>query len=182
MNISKMLGMIALLFAGHMGYAQQVTGAKTIYIIRHAEKDTGSDPRLSAAGLQRAGDLYRLLADKGIGRIYQTKYRRSFMTGDSLRIYGRIDTAFYRPDTTGTGLQESMELHHDQSQAILVIGHSNTVPAIIRSFGVTNFPAKDLPDSEYNKIYILSRKDGKSTFEVVSYGRLSAGINNQMKP
>ncbi len=61
--------------------------AKTkIYIVRHAEKESGNDPQLTVAGRNRAGDLMRTLKNKHIRHIYVTQYRRTQMTGDSMRI------------------------------------------------------------------------------------------------
>jgi len=57
----------ALSFTVETIYAQQVyTGKRTLYIVRHAEKDTGTNPAISTAGKQRAGDLYRSLKNKKI--------------------------------------------------------------------------------------------------------------------
>ena len=39
--------------------AQQETAVSRIFIVRHAEKATGNDPVLTAAGNTRAGDLMR---------------------------------------------------------------------------------------------------------------------------
>ena len=49
--------------------AAQDTFKGTLYIVRHAEKDTGNNPALSVAGQKRAGDLYRALKDKKIDLI-----------------------------------------------------------------------------------------------------------------
>ncbi|MEI9957485.1 MAG: histidine phosphatase family protein [Ferruginibacter sp.] len=49
-------------------------------------KESGKDPVLTKEGNQRAGDLMRTLKDKHIKRIYVTQFKRTQMTGDSLRI------------------------------------------------------------------------------------------------
>ena len=41
----------------------------TIYVVRHAEKDTGKNPTLTTAGFARAGDLMHKLNNKGIQTI-----------------------------------------------------------------------------------------------------------------
>jgi hypothetical protein len=56
-----------------------------------------------------------------------------------------------------------------QNKTVLIVKYSNTVPDIIRKFGV-NFETKILPDTEYDNLYIISRKKGKVLkFEASKY-------------
>jgi hypothetical protein len=57
--------------------AQQEPGVTKIFIVRHAEKETGKDPLLTAAGNARAGDLMRVLQNEGIQKIYVSQYKRT---------------------------------------------------------------------------------------------------------
>ena len=93
--------------------AQIVASIKktTIYLVRHAEKEEGKDPLLTTKGQQRAGDLMRILKSKNLQDIYVTQYRRTQMTGDSIRIQLGIDTIHYLADTTGEDLLQKINVH-----------------------------------------------------------------------
>src|SRR5437868_5882954 len=93
-----------------------------IYLVRHAEKETGRDPGLTTKGRQRAGDLMRELKNKDIQHIYVTEFRRTQMTADSMRIQLGIDTVHYTADTTGDDLVRKIIQHGDTKKSILVIG------------------------------------------------------------
>ncbi|MEJ7586336.1 MAG: histidine phosphatase family protein [Ferruginibacter sp.] len=119
-----------------------------VYLVRHGEKDTGDDPRLTRNGNARAGELVRILREKNIRRIYVTEYRRTQETGDSLRIQMQIDTIHYLADTLCQDLLAKIKQNNDLNKPILIIGHSNTIPLIIRKLGLGNYPANNIPDDE----------------------------------
>lgn len=146
--------------------------AKTFYLVRHGEKDTGVNPVLSMAGNSRAGDLYRVLKDKKIDKIYFTQYRRTMLTGDSLRIYGKIDTVRYKADATGDELLKKLSIDADRKENILIIGHSNTIPAIMRKLGA-GFEMTDIPDNEYDNMYILRFVNKRVELKSMKYGKES---------
>ena len=76
------------------------TANTSIYIVRHAEKQTGKDPLLTADGNARAGDLMRELKNKKIKRIYVTEYKRTQHTADSLHLQLNTDTVHIIADTS----------------------------------------------------------------------------------
>lgn len=170
---------MVFLFWGLSGCAQQENKVnRTIYIVRHAEKDTGSNPAISQAGKARAGDLYRQLKNKNIQLVMVSQYRRTGMTGDSLRIYKRIDSMHYMADATGNDLFTRIEALPASVKNILIVGHSNTVPVIIRKAGVADFELKELPDNEYDNLYIVKQKKGKKKIIRKKYGQPSGQANN----
>jgi len=152
-----------------------------IYIVRHAEKESGKDPVLTPAGRQRAGDLMRKMKRKHIHHIYVSQYRRTQMTGDSMRIQLGIDTIHYVADTTGEDLLNKIIAHNDQRRRILVIGHSNTIPNIIRKLGVANYPTDYIPDNEFDNLFLLRYKKHKASITKDKYGATS-GVSAAMKP
>lgn len=147
----------------------RLTGKTTIYLVRHAEKEKGNDPGLTTTGKQRAGDLMRLLKNSHLQRIYVTQFRRTQMTADSLRIQLGIDTVHYLADTTSNDLLEKIKEHHDFGKTILIIGHSNTVPVIIKRSGVLKRPA-DIPDNEFDNLFIVKKVNGKAMLTIKKYG------------
>ncbi len=148
--------------------------AAKIYLVRHAEKQSGNDPLLTPAGNVRAGDLLRALKDKKIQRIYVTEYRRTQNTGDSLRIQLGIDTVRYLSDTSCIDLFKQIQAHQDMDKAILIIGHSNTIPLMIRKFGLADYPADYIPDKEFDNLFLVRFKKGKAILEKAKYGASSS--------
>jgi broad specificity phosphatase PhoE len=154
--------------------AQSETPATRIFIVRHGEKEAGKDPLLTADGIKRAGDLHRVLKDEGIQKIYVSRTRRTQMTADSLRIQMKIDTVHYTADTLCDALVQAIMEHSDFGKTILIVAHSNTVPRIIRKLGVTDFPVADLPDHEFDNLFLVTYKKEKAKLKSMKYGAKSA--------
>ncbi len=153
--------------------AQQENAVTKVFIVRHAEKESGKDPALTPAGIVRAGDLARALKNEGIQKIYVSQYRRTQMTADSMRIQLGIDTVQYAADTICDNLINAIMEHRDFGKTILVVAHSNTIPHIIRKLGVTDFPRGDLPDAEFDNLFLVTYKKEKAKVKVMKYGSKS---------
>lgn len=157
------------------------------YLVRHAEKDTGKNPALTMAGYLRAGDLYRELKNKKISKIYVSQYRRSQLTADSLRIYKKIDTMHYVADTTGDGLFLKFTAFRKAvnfKNNVLIIAHSNTIPVILKRLGVTGLDISEIPDDEYDNLFLVTVKNKKVSLKWLKYGKTSspATVPATMKP
>jgi len=59
----------------------------------------------------------------------------------------------YADYTTGADLLEKTKVHHDLGKSILVIGHTNNLPIIIKKFGVLQ-PLQNIPERNLI-IYLL---------------------------
>lgn len=130
----------------------------TILLVRHAEKDTiviGADPPLSAAGILRAHELARVLADARIAAIYVTPYQRTRRTaqpiadllGDTLTVVDAVDETVERLRARHAG------------QTVLVVGHSNTLPQIIQKLaGVTIAP---FVEGDFDRLYVITLAPGR---------------------
>jgi broad specificity phosphatase PhoE len=175
--MKNILVLCCLIFIQHILLAQMPQGFSkntVIYLVRHAEKEAGKDPVLTVAGRQRAQDLYKELQKKDISRIYGTPYKRTQMTGDSLSVKLHIDTAIYAADTTGADLIQKIISHNDVGKTILVIGHSNTIPALIRHLGVSDFEIKELAETSFDNLFIVTYKKGQPAVKGMQYGAASA--------
>lgn len=151
-----------------------------IYLVRHAEKLTGDDPLLTTEGNKRAGDLMRALNDKKIVRIYVTEYRRTQHTGDSLSIQLGIDTVHYLSDTSCIDLLNKIKANRDLNRTILIIGHSNTLPTIIKKLGLLDYSAEDIPSNEFDNLFLMKFKKGRPTLTKMKFGQPS-GASAMMK-
>jgi phosphohistidine phosphatase SixA len=161
-------------------FAQQEPAVTKIFIVRHAEKESGKDPALTPAGNARAGDLMRALQHEAVKKIYVSQYKRTQMTGDSLRIQAGTKTVQYTADTLCDNLVNTIMENGDFGKTILIIGHSNTIPQIIRKFGVTNYPYGDIPDNEFDNLFVITYKKGKAKFKKMKYGA-NSGVSAAMQ-
>ncbi len=137
----------------------------TIIFVRHAEKAEtgGDDPQLSEAGERRVVELTRQLLDvdviAGIDAVYSTPYQRTQQTAqpiaDELDLAVITYPAIDPEDTDATEEFLDDVLREHKGQIVLIVGHSNTVPAMIAGLG----GHKDVPviaEDEYDNIYILA--------------------------
>jgi len=177
-----------VIFACFILFNNSVAGQKKIlpnkiqyfYIVRHAEKEAGKDPGLMKSGHNRAGDLYRILKNKRIDEIYITQYRRAQMTADSLRVYENLKTIVYDADTSGHGLLYKMNEKNGFQKNLLIIGHSNTIPGIIRRLGITDFTLKEIPEDEYDNLYIIRQRKNKLSLAIRKFGQPSPKKNTSI--
>lgn len=142
--------------------APAVASAQMVILVRHAERaDAGAgapagaamtaapDPELSAAGKARAATLAAMLKDAGITAIYTTEYRRTRDTAAPLADLLKLSSeAISARDQAA--LLAKIKAH--TSGAVLVVGHSNTVPAIIKALGG---PDVTIGDNEYDNLFFV---------------------------
>lgn len=127
--------------------AEAVTSPYTLYIVRHAEKQDGDlDPALTPDGYQRALGLSQILQHTGVKAVYSTHYRRT--TGTALPLARELDLPiqFYQADDE----QALLEMLKEQGQTALVVGHSNTVPELVRALGGD---AEDMDESQFGDLF-----------------------------
>ncbi|MBI2260467.1 MAG: histidine phosphatase family protein [Caulobacterales bacterium] len=146
--------------------------AQTIIIVRHAEKaDASADPVLSEAGQARAQALAAALTDAHPSVILTSPLQRTGLTA--------APTADYHSTTPeAVSLDGGAEAHAaavaarvralPEDATILIVGHSNTVPAIARALGYAE--AADMPECEYDRMTVLHLADGETHGEVSRYG------------
>jgi len=174
--------LIFIIFMGFQdnSFAQTKAGETRIFIVRHAEKLSGNDPGLTPEGNTRAGDLMRTLQNEGVQKMYVSQYRRTQHTGDSMRIRLKIDTVHYAADTLCDNLIYTIMEHWDFGKTILIIAHSNTIPQIIRKLGVLDYPYGDIPDEEYDNLFLITYKKEIAKIKLVKYGARS-GVSAAMQ-
>lgn len=134
-----------------------VANAQMVIVVRHAERADGgasmapaTDPELSEAGKARAQKLAAMLGDAGIVAIYTTQYRR---TKDTATPLGDKIGVTYEAVPSGdmAGLIAKIKSH--KSGAVLVVGHSNTVPVIVKALGGSSVT---VADDEYDSLFFVA--------------------------
>ena len=117
----------------------------TVYLVRHAEKagwpsdrDLDAFQPLSIAGATRAEALVPRLKSAGIAHVYTSRTTRTLQTGVPLALAVGIpitpDDASTKPDEMAAFLTRLRE-KHTADKAILIVGHSNTIPELLTRLG-----------------------------------------------
>ncbi|MCH6198108.1 histidine phosphatase family protein [Aquiflexum sp. LQ15W] len=138
---------------------------KTIYIVRHAEKQlVGDDPGLSVAGIARSKKLGQILEQKEIQHIFSTNTIRTKTTARPLADARGLTIEIYDAKKHDDLVRELRE----RTGNILVVGHSNTVNHLANYFVGSGEKFSELQDIEYDFIFEVSLKeDGSSVIRKV---------------
>lgn len=139
----------------------------TFYLVRHAEKvvdATAKDPDLTDAGRARAETLANVLRGVALDAIYTTHYARTRQTAAPAAQRAGLEPRVVE----GTALVDSLRRTPDGA-AVLVVGHSNTIPEIAAALGVAAPPA--IADTSYDNLFVVTRwPDGRVGFVHLFYG------------
>lgn len=127
-------------------------GSTTIVLVRHAEQlAEGRDSSLSAAGQAKARQLAELLEPAGLDAIYTTELKRTRETAQPVAAVAGLEPQVIPAEELGTLVRRLKWRHRDD--VVLVIGHSNTVPAIAAKLGA---PIGVVAADEYSGLWVIS--------------------------
>jgi broad specificity phosphatase PhoE len=112
---------------------------------------------LSPAGQRRVAELTRQLVDAdvvaGVDAVYSTPYRRTEETARPIAEALNLPINSYDAADTEGIMEHIVKVH--KGKVILVIGHSNTLPALIGNMGASK-RVPEIAENEYDNIYIVS--------------------------
>lgn len=135
---------------------------QVVVLVRHAEKADAppGDVTLSVAGEARAEELAVALAEARIDTIITTQFRRTRLTARPLsQAIGVTPTAVQAGRDTAAHAREVAAAVRAGGASVLVVGHSNTVPAIIGALGG---PAmSELCETEYSNLFTMMLAPGQ---------------------
>ena len=165
-RIVFLLGLVAFLVAA--GAAAQ----QTVFVVRHGEKISDEDERLTEAGRARAARLSEMLKRSGITAIYSTDTERTLGTARPLADALGLKIGIYEAKAmSGQVDSEALveRLHREAPRGIvLVVGHSNTVPSLLSALGCPD--AVTIANDEYDNLFVVVPKEGaKSTLVRLRY-------------
>jgi broad specificity phosphatase PhoE len=133
--------------------------ASLIILARHAEKTApAGDPGLTAEGEVRAADLARALRDVRLAAVITTQYQRTRLTAAPAARAARLTPVVVPAGNDLAAHATAIARVVDAlpaGSAVLVVGHSNTLGAIIAALGGPRVP--DLCDEEYATLFTLAR-------------------------
>ena len=130
----------------YKSFAAPAAALDTVYLVRHAEKatfwpvDHGLDAfqPLSPAGVARAEALAARLKAAGVAAVYSSRTTRTIETGAPLAqaagVSLVVDDASTKPDEMAAFLAHLRE-KHSADRAVLIVGHSNTLPELLLRLG-----------------------------------------------
>jgi phosphohistidine phosphatase SixA len=170
-HIRLAVGCVALLLVAASASAQQ-----TIFVVRHAERAEATpaaggamtapstDPPLSAAGHERAARLAAMLRSANIKYIFATEFLRTRQTAAPLAQARHLETVSLPAKEPETLVAELRGL----KGSILIVGHSNTVPDILKRLGIKEEIA--IADTEFDNLFVVVRPEaGEPTLVKLRY-------------
>ena len=145
--VSVIVGLLAI------AWLWSAADTTTVILVRHAEKmvEPADDPELSPMGAYRSKALAGWLKDSGIDHIYVTQFVRTKAT--AAPVAEATGAPVHELDAGATSdLVRALKERH-RGETVLVVGHSNTVPEIVRGLGGE---MEDIDESEYSHLVIVS--------------------------
>ena len=135
--------------------------ALSFVLVRHAEKatDDPKDPTLTPAGTARAQHLADTLAHEPVVAVYATPYRRTQLTAAPTAASHRLTVRTYDASLPADTFAAQL-LHDHDSGTVLVVGHSNTIPALASA--LCHCDIAPMRDDEFDRVIRLRvGRDGR---------------------
>ncbi len=135
----------------------------TIYLTRHAEKQSGSkDPKLTDCGAQRAQQLASILEKVNIEGVYSTQYNRTMATAAPTAQQQGLAVEHYSP----TKLAKFSKKILKQKKNVLIVGHSNTTPQL--SALLSESDVAGITEKEFRNLYQIHISDSGRTLTLLT--------------
>ena len=154
--------------------------ATTVVLVRHAEKaaEPREDPPLLESGNTRAQELARILEPVGIKAIYTSQFLRTKQTAEPLAKHLGITPVTLPIKMNPAKPKEISEqsykdivekIFEHPGDAALVVGHSNTVPEVIKMLGGDVAPVID--EKNFDDLFVVTvYAKGKAKVAHLKYG------------
>ncbi len=139
--------------------------ATTVFVVRHAEKGISppGNESLTAQGENRAKTLAQILAQSGVTAIYSTRYTRTQETVNNTAAKLSLSVQLYKTTNEVTNLIKTRQ----KGPTVLVAGHSNTVPQILKGLGIESPPSIG---NEFNNLFVVVlHSNGGATLAHLKY-------------
>ncbi len=168
-----MLALVTCVTRDMRAQATAGDGPSLVVLVRHAEKvsATDPDPSLSVAGYARAKALVEALQDATPNAIVVTSRKRTAETAADVAVkFGITPVVVPLEGAMARHIGAVATAVRAQRGVVLVIGHSNTTPAIVKALGGPALP--DICDASYATLYVLQpgRNGAPATLVTGQYG------------
>jgi broad specificity phosphatase PhoE len=154
----SLLLLSVLVCANAVVVAAQQSATTTVILVRHAEKGDApaNDPGLTEAGAARARALMAIVRDAGVTTVITTQFARTRETArpaaEALGITPEVARAGGSAAQHAQDVARMVQAH--AGGVVLVVGHSNTIPAIVAALGAPQPPP--ICDSDYDNLYVVT--------------------------
>lgn len=143
----------------------------TVYLVRHAEKDSTSDradPTLSPLGQTRALALRQTLVRHHPAALFTTDTKRTRATLAPLVEALKLEPQVYDP-RRGRDLTDRI-LKEYAGKSVVIVGHSNNVLSLIDDLGATP-PVEEIGEKDYEYLFTVRVVEGTMpTVDMRGYG------------
>lgn len=152
-------GLIGLLALGAAAWAVREASTTIVVVMRHAEKvvEASADPALSPEGLERARRLAGIFGsgprELSIDAVFVTQWQRTAATG--LPLATRLGVAVIPVVDRDIAALEDRIRHEYRGRRVLVVAHSDTIGAIVKSLGQGTL-VPEIGDTEYGTAYVIA--------------------------
>lgn len=160
---------LLLFLISEAALASQCNDTSTFWLTRHAHKETDGtkNPPLSKQGVELANKIAEKLKSQPLSAIYSTPYKRTMQTGTPAALHHNIDIhSKYYPAPEMASILKTQHC----GQQVLVVGHSNTVPALIAELSNHQITTK-ITEKQYGDLFKIT---------IDSYGKVSL-VNTKLK-
>ena len=135
-----------------LALAEPASAQKAVFVVRHAERaDQTSNSPLSAEGRSRAESLARLLKDAGVSGIFVSQFQRTAQTAQPLASMLGVTPTVVPAAGTSVLVEEIRAV--DAGKSAVVVGHSDTVPAILKALGCVE--EVTVNTDEFDRLFIV---------------------------
>jgi len=178
----KTLTLIALLISALFvpAFAQDDFKPKTVFLIRHAEKEAEpkQDPPLKKEGVARSQELARVLAGAGIKAIYTSQFIRTKQTAEPLATKLGLTAIVIKLKPNPSDLRLIAEesttevvnkILERPGENVFLVGHSNSIPDVIKMLGGDVVPTID--ERKFDDLFVVTvYAKGKAKVTQIKYG------------
>ena len=152
----------------------------TVYLIRHAERadEPRQDPPLNEKGNLRSQELARVLADANLKGIITSQFLRTKQTAEPLSkklnvpvtsISLSLNPSNPRQIAEQSTAEVTNKILSHGGGSVLVIGHSNSIPDVIKMLGGDAVPVID--EKKFDDLFVVTvYAKGKAKVAHMKYG------------
>ncbi len=162
-----------LLSIGLLACSYPTLAQKAVLVVRHAEKISDTDQRLTEDGRARAERLAKMLKDANVTAIYSTDTERTRDTAKPLAAALGLKVTIY---DTGGGMRGPVDARpfvamlrkEHAKDVVLVVGHTNTIPDLLKALGCPG--DLEIAADEYDNLFVVvPRSSGPATLMRLRY-------------
>lgn len=152
----------------------------TVYLVRHAERadEPRQDPPLTEKGVLRSQELARVLGNANVKAIITSQFLRTKATAEPLArklnlsatsISLSLNPANPRQIAEHSTAEVTNKILENSGGSVVVVGHSNSIPDVIRMLGGDVAPVID--EKKFDDLFVVTvYAKGKAKVAHMKYG------------